>query len=167
MQPREKNTHWIGRLRNRLKKTGDSEPEQAKLRLAIGVLLVLYFCFPWAGNETFSESIVTISSLITLAYYSFAFLIFFAIILNPVASPVRRVCGATLDMISLSIVMYFSGGDSVALFALYLWVILGNGFRFGVKYLYISQAISIVGFSIAILFGSYWIEHKPLLSACL
>jgi two-component system sensor histidine kinase RpfC len=161
MQPTEKNTHWIGWLGNRLKKTGDSEPEQAKLRLAIGVLLVLYFCFPWAGNETFSESIVTISSLITLAYYTFAFLIFLAIILNPVASPVRRVCGATLDMISLSIVMYFSGGDSVALFALYLWVILGNGFRFGVKYLYISQAISIVGFSIAALFGSYWLEHKP------
>jgi two-component system sensor histidine kinase RpfC len=161
MQSTENNTHWIGRLRNRLKKTGDSEPEQAKLRLAIGVLLVLYFCFPWAGNETFSESIVTISSLITLAYYTFAFLIFLAIILNPVASPARRVCGATLDMISLSIVMYFSGGDSVALFALYLWVILGNGFRFGVKYLYISQAISIVGFSIAALFGSYWIENKP------
>jgi len=161
MKPTEKNTHWIGRLRNRLNKTGDSEPEQAKLRLAIGVLLVLYFCFPWAGNETFSESIVTISSLITLAYYTFAFLIFLAIILNPVASPVRRVCGAALDMISLSIVMYFSGGDSVAIFALYLWVILGNGFRFGVKYLYISQAISIVGFSIAVIFGSYWLEHKP------
>ena len=64
-------------------------------------------------------------------------------------------------MISLSIVMYFSGGDSVALFALYLWVILGNGFRFGVKYLYISQTISIVGFSMAALFGSYWLENKP------
>ena len=53
MQPTEKNTHWIGRLRNRLEKTGDSEPEQALLRLAIAALLVLYFCIPWEPDEYF------------------------------------------------------------------------------------------------------------------
>ena len=157
----EKKSTWPARLSTRLKKTGDSEPEQAKLRLAIGVLLVLYFCFPWAGEEPFSESILSVSSLTALSYYSFASLIFLAIVIYPVASPIRRVCGAVLDMVSLSIVMYFSGGDSVVLFALYLWVILGNGFRFGTRYLYISQAISIAGFLIAALFGSYWLENRP------
>ncbi|MFA9421080.1 MAG: hypothetical protein ACERLB_13095, partial [Gammaproteobacteria bacterium] len=72
MQSTENKAGLVSRLKGRLRRTGDSEPEQAKLRLAIGVLLVLYFCFPWAGNETFSESIVAISSLITLAYYTFA-----------------------------------------------------------------------------------------------
>lgn len=161
MELAEKKTSWITRLNQRLSKTGDSEPEQAKLRLAIGILLVLYFCFPWTEKETLAESFVTIPSLITIAYYTFALLIFLAIIKKPTVSPVRRVCGAALDMISLSIVMYHSGGDSVPLFVLYLWVILGNGFRFGTRYLYISQGISIAGFSIAVIFGSYWVENKP------
>ena len=155
-----KRASWYTRLNQRLSKTGDSEPEQAKLRLAIGILLVLYFCFPWAGNETFFDSLASFPSLITIAYYTSALLIFLAIVTRPVASPVRRACGAALDMISLSIVMYHSGGDSVPLFVLYLWVILGNGFRFGTAYLYISQGIAIVGFSIAAFFGSYWLENK-------
>ena len=161
MELTEKKANWYSRLNQRLSKTGDSEPEQAKLRLAIGVLLVLYFCFPWTGNDTLSESFVSVPSLITITYYTFALLIFLAIINKPETSPVRRVCGAALDMISLSIVMYHSGGDSVPLFVLYLWVILGNGFRYGTRYLYISQGISLVGFSIAAIFGSYWIENKP------
>ena len=146
MELAKNKTNWITRLNQRLSKTGDSEPEQAKLRLGIGVFLVLYFCFPWAENETFSESISSITGLITITYYTLALLIFLAIVSYPVASPLRRVCGAALDMISLSIVMFYSGGDSVILFVLYLWVILGNGFRFGTRYLYISQGISIAGF---------------------
>ena len=160
MELTQKKSSWFAKLNARLKKTGDSEPEQAKLRLAIGIFLVLYFCLPWAENETFARIIVSVPSLITITYYSFALLIFLSIVRHPVASPIRRICGAVLDMVSLSIVMYHSGGDSVPLFVLYLWVILGNGFRFGIMYLYISQSIGIVGFSLAAYSGIYWIENK-------
>ncbi len=160
MELTQKNSSWFAKINTRLKQTGDSEPEQAKLRLAIGVLLIAYFCFPWGTDETFSSVIYSTPSIIAITYYIIALFIFLAIIINPVASPIRRVCGAALDMISLSIVMYHSGGDSVPLFVLYLWVILGNGFRFGTRYLYISQGIGIAGFLIAITWGSYWQEQK-------
>ncbi|MEE8366161.1 MAG: histidine kinase dimerization/phospho-acceptor domain-containing protein, partial [Gammaproteobacteria bacterium] len=160
MESPRKHKNWIIRLRLQLQKTGDSEPEQAKLRLAIGVLLVAYFCVPWGNDETFSSVILSTPSIITITYYTNALLIFLAIILNPVASPIRRIWGAALDMISLSIVMYHSGGESVPLFVLYLWVILGNGFRFGTLYLYISQGISIAGFLVAIIWGTYWQEQQ-------
>lgn len=161
MEKNPKKLGWYGRLNRRLRNTGDSEPEQAKLRLAIGVLLVAYFCFPWGSDETFAEVIRSLPSIITIFYYSSALAIFFAILLNPKASPIRRVTGAALDMICLSVVMYLSGGDSVPLFVLYLWVILGNGFRYGTRYLYISQGISLVGFTVAITWGSYWQEQRP------
>ena len=148
------------KLSLRLKGTGDTEPAQAKLRLAIGVLLVAYFCLPWGAGEDFATVIVSVSSLITIFYYSSALAIFFAIIWRPQASPIRRVVGAALDMISLSFVMFHSGGDSVLLFVLYPWVILGNGFRYGTRYLFISQAIAIIGFLAAIILGSFWQEHR-------
>ncbi len=151
---------WLKKLNLRLEGTGDTEPGQAKLRLAIGVLLVAYFSLPWGENETFREVFTSFPSAFTMFYYSSALAIFLAIIINPRASPIRRVVGAALDMTSLSVVMYHSGDDSVLLFLLYFWVVLGNGFRYGLHYLFISQAFTLVGFSAAIYWGSYWQDHR-------
>lgn len=144
-------------LRDRLKKTTDSEPEQAiKLRLTIGVFLVLYYCFPWFGEADFKETFLSLPSLIASTYYLIAILIAVAIVRNPTRSPIRRVIGILLDLLSLSAVMFLAGAASVPLFVLYLWVILGNGFRYGTFYLYISLVVSLVGFVPAIIWGSYW-----------
>ena len=145
---------WI---KNRLSQTTDSEPEQAiKLRLSIGIGLLSYFCLPWSEGETFQQAITSTPSLITLAYYSGALAIAAAILINPRPSPIRRVMGMSLDMISLSIVMYFAGSESIFLFVLYIWVILGMGFRYGVPYLYMALIISLVGFIVAVTYGDYW-----------
>ena len=80
MESPKTKTGWFSQLSNRLKRTGDSEPEQAQLRLAIGVLLVGYFCLPWGSDESFSEVIASLPSLITIFYYSSALAIFVAIV---------------------------------------------------------------------------------------
>ena len=157
MSEKLKKTDWI---RQRLKKTGDSEPEQASLRLIIGVMLVSYFCLPWAEGTTFTQTITSVASLVTMGYYTGAVAIAVAIMVNPQQSYIRRVAGILLDMTSLSIVMFLAGAQSVFLFVLYLWVILGNGFRYGIKYLYISQVVAVVGFFAAIMWGDYWQSHK-------
>ena len=105
----KKKASLLANLNHRLKNTGDTGPAQAKLRLAIGVLLVAYFCLPWGANEKFSEVIVSLPSVITIFYYSGALSIFLALIVAPRASPARRITGAALEMVSLSIVMYFAG----------------------------------------------------------
>ncbi len=151
---------YLKKLFAHIKRTGDSEPEQALLRLAIGVILICYFCLPWGQEEELATVLVSFPSIVTIVYYSNALFIFLAIVWKPVASPSRRVYGAALDMISLSIVMYHSGAESVPLFVLYLWVILGNGFRYGTIYLYISLCISLLGFSSAVIWGHFWQEHQ-------
>ncbi len=153
------------RLLQRLAQFSDPEKEQAiKLRLTIGIGLIGYFCLPWSEGETFAEAIITLPSVITLMYYSTALMIAVAIVIRPRPSPVRRILGIALDLISLSVVMFFAGSESVFLFVLYLWVILGNGFRYGTAYLYISQAIGTVGFALSITWGEYWqdIQHQPI-----
>jgi two-component system sensor histidine kinase RpfC len=155
------NSHasFLSRLNKRLKGTGDSEPEQSKLRLAIGFMVLIYICVPWSGEEDFIDLVSSLAGLIVIMYYTSAVAIFAALVINPVPSQIRRVCGAALDMGSLSILMFHTGEEVVPLFLIYLWVILGNGFRFGLTNLYISQAIAITGFSIVILWGEYWQEH--------
>jgi two-component system sensor histidine kinase RpfC len=161
---KQANSHWQF-LRQRLAKNPDPEQEQAfKLRLTIGLVLVAYFCLPWAENETFIQSITTLQSMMALMYYSTAIVIAAAIVFKPTLSPVRRIIANAIDLVSLSVVMFFAGSESVFLFVLYLWVILGSGFRYGTTYLYISQAIGIIGFTICITWGEYWqdIQHQPI-----
>ena len=155
MENAEQKTGWIGKLNARLKRTGDSEPEQAKLRLVIASILVIYFCFPWGEGERFADILDSASNIIILTATSIAFLIFAAIIRNPRPSPIRRIAGILLDMISLSIVLYWTGGDHVPLFVFYLWVTLGNGFRYGTTYLYISFGVSLFGFTAVTLGSDY------------
>ena len=150
----------LEKLNQRLKGTGDSEPEQAKLRLLIGAILVIYFCMPWGENERFIDIFDSTPNIIIMVGTSIALLIFAAIIKNPRPSPIRRVCGILMDMISLSILMYWTGGDHVPLFVFYLWVTLGNGFRYGTRYLYISFGVSLLGFTLVTLFSEYWQEHR-------
>ncbi len=150
----------LGQLKRRLKGTGDTEPEQAILRLAIALILVVYFCIPWGSDKELADVLGSTPSIIILSATSIAFLILAAIIRNPRPSPIRRVVGILLDMISLSIVMYWTGGDHVPLFVFYLWVTLGNGFRYGTRYLYISFGVSLIGFGIVTLGSEYWQEHR-------
>ena len=162
----------LARLNKRLKGTGDSEPEQAKLRLAIGFIVVGYIIVPWGQGETLITTLTSLAGVMGTIYYTSALVIFAAIIIKPVQSQIRRISGAVLDMGMLSWLMYHSGAETVPFFLIYLWVILGNGFRFGLTNLYISQAIAILGFSGVVIWGEYWQQHlifgiSLLLTICL
>ena len=106
---------WFQQFNRRLKKTGDSEPEQAKLRLAIGFLVVIYIFLPWSTDESYAKELVSIggeffslAGIMSVFYTSCSLAIFIAIILSPVASPTRRVLGTVLDSCSLSFLMFHS-----------------------------------------------------------
>ena len=164
MQQADNASGWLGWLKSRLAQTGDTEPEQAiKIRLSIGLGIIVYFCLPWRDEQTFLENLLSLPSLTTLLYYCLALGIAIAIIIKPKPSPIRRIFGTLIDLSALSVLMYFAGEESVFLFVMYLWVILGNGFRYGVQYLYIALAIGILGFTVAVLGGEYWQhpQHEP------
>lgn len=155
----------IEHFRSILSKTGDSEPEQAiKVRLTIGLGILFYFALPWSDGEQLQDTLLSHPTLVTLIYYAGAMAIAIAILRNPHPSPIRRFAGILLDLGSLSILMFYSGDESVFLFILYVWVILGNGFRYGTQYLYLSLSVGLIGFSIAVVYGPYWqdLQHKHI-----
>lgn len=160
MEHSDTKVDWFGNLKRRLKKTGDSEPEQAIIRLTIGTLLVLYYCIPWKTDSSFEQIVQSTANQIIFIATLIAFSIFAAIALNPKPSPIRRIVGIFFDLTSLSIVMYWTGGEHLPLFVFYLWVTLGNGFRFGPIYLYVAFAASITGFGSVIIWSDYWQSHQ-------
>ena len=161
------NKNWTTRIQRRLRQTGDFEPGQAMLRIAIGFIVVIYIFLPFSTNESYSKILfslgdinITLAIALSLIYISCSLAIFSAILIHPVPSPLRRVMGTAVDCLTLSYLMFYSGEGSVPLFFIYLWVILGNGFRYGVNYLYTSQGISIIGFIAVIYGGEYWLQNR-------
>jgi two-component system sensor histidine kinase RpfC len=155
-------TEKIISIKNHFKKTDDSEPEQALVRVFIGLLLVIFFCVSWQTEKNSYQVFTSTGSFMALGYFSSAVLIVLAILKKPKASPLRRMIGIFLDLLSLSIMMLIATDESVYLFVFYLWVILGNGFRYGVNYLYVSLTVGLIGFSCAIIWGEYWQLNRSI-----
>ncbi|MES1982560.1 MAG: ATP-binding protein [Pseudomonadota bacterium] len=66
------------------------------------------------------------------------------------------------DLSAITFVMLKAGEVGALLYGIYLWVIVGNGLRYGTQALVRSQIISVVGFLAVILFNDYWAAHRIL-----
>jgi two-component system sensor histidine kinase RpfC len=84
------------------------------------------------------------------------------IIVYPVKSITRRGVGMVTDLSLISYVMYSASTLAIPLFVVYLWVTFGNGFRYGVNYLYAAMALSATGFSVVLITSEYWLQNPEL-----
>ena len=95
MERSDKKAGWLKKLNRRMQGTGDSEPEQARLRSTIAIILVAYICFPWHQDERLAETITSHASFIILTWTALGFMVLAAIAIHPRPSQVRRIFGQT------------------------------------------------------------------------
>jgi two-component system sensor histidine kinase RpfC len=152
-------------LRNWYKKSASHcdplELEQAITRLAIGALFTFYLLISFAISAEITQGEI-IGFYCLIVFETAALLLMIAVSANNKKSRNRRLFGAWLDIIGTSSFLALAGDIGVVLIGVYLWVIFGNGFRFGKRYLYHAQAISILGFLVATQVNPFWALHKPI-----
>lgn len=152
-------------LRNWYKKSASHcdplELEQAITRLAIGAIFTLYLLISFAISAEITQGEI-IGFYCLIVFETAALLLTIAVSANNKKSRKRRLFGAWLDVIGTSSFLALAGDIGVVLIGVYLWVIFGNGFRFGKRYLYHAQAISILGFLVATQVNPFWALHKPI-----
>lgn len=136
------------------------ELEQARLRIIVGLVVFGYFLYSYFNHQFVTQELIVFKLI--LAFEVIAVSIFLAILNNKFAPVLRRVSGAWLDIGAASTFMALTADIGVMLVAVYLWVIFGNGFRYGKKYLYHAQALSIAGFLIASNLSPYWETHQTI-----
>ena len=132
----------------------DTEAEQALVR--IGVVAVLFVYLTVTG--TFSKTDANSSTYLLLTWASVltSLGIMLWILIDPKKSVVRRIVGIALDNAYISVMMYFGQALATPVFAIYLWVTLGNGFRYGNTYLFVSMCLSVAFFAFVFKFSNYW-----------
>ena len=110
------------------------ELEQAFTRLAIGSIFTVYLLLSLSiGKVVGHGEVMGLYCLVVFEIAAFVLLI--AVAAAKKQSPIRRLLGAWLDIIGTSTFLALAGDIGVVLIGVYLWVIFGNGFRFGKKYL--------------------------------
>ncbi|MDH5821430.1 ATP-binding protein [Luteimonas sp. RD2P54] len=150
--------HWI---RARLGGRPDSEHLQVIVRIVITSLFCAYLGWQVTGGN--SDGALFVTWLILLGELGLSFVLIGAILVRPGVSHARRWCGMLADYCALGAVMYLQGETASPLYAVYLWVTIGNGLRYGPKYLYAATALASVSFLAVIQLTPYWIGN-PFLS---
>jgi two-component system sensor histidine kinase RpfC len=148
----------MSRVAERFRRRPDSEHEMTINRLVFSLLILSYLLVAvFTGKSDVREPLVTIS-----AYFAFSAGFFIHILLRPGISVPRRVLAMFVDLVTLSYGLHVGNEITSLLYPIYLWTIFGNGFRFGLKYLFLSTAISVAGFSVVVATTDYWWSHLYL-----
>lgn len=88
---------------------------------------------------------------------------FFWYLLHTRISPAwRRYTANLADITGLSLTMIIARESGMPVFLFYLWITLGNGFRFGMPALIVSTVLSVIGFSAVVALTEAWRDIPAL-----
>lgn len=149
----------VSTLLDRIRARPDTEFQQALIRLIIVVGFFLYFSL---GNLGHSAAIASQIFFIGLGLTLISLSLLIGTLIDPAVSVVRRSIGMLHDFSVVTYMLAISNETGAPLVAVYLWVTLGNGFRYGLPYLYVSTLVSAVGFIAVYQFSPFWHAHTPL-----
>ncbi|MEH6789560.1 ATP-binding protein [Parasphingorhabdus sp.] len=96
-------------------------------------------------------------------YFAVSIAVAIAYRLDPRPSNLRRFMGLCIDFGAAAFLFQIGGESFAAVYPALLWVILGNGFRFGVNWLYLASAMAAAVFGFTIYTVDYW-RNSPSLS---
>ncbi len=150
--------NWLDNAR------GHCEPlefEQATVRIVVGIAISILVAVSYYSRSLDQQFLIAL--VIVLIFECLATLLLVVTIKDLFNAKSRKLLGAWLDICTTSIFISLTTNLGALLVTIYLWVIFGNGFRYGKPYLYHAQAISIVGFLIAINLNPFW-QSQPAIS---
>lgn len=162
MSEQPESTFSLASTRARLRARPDSEFEIALNRLVLGLLVLAYLISAsLMGVE--SAGRLMVGPILSLALYlAVATMLIVDLVIRNDTSPTRRVVGILCDTAIISYGLYIGGELTSLLYPLYLWAILGNGFRYGVNYLAVCAVVSVIGFTTVIAVTPYWHQNPHL-----
>jgi len=149
---------WIRKLRPGREDVLGRERGQALLRIFIGIGIYIFYyalnyrdeVFPGALRYTHVFFLTFIGISLVFAYLAYK---------DSQTNVNRRYAANLVDVVAATMLLIDWGEYGHPMFIIYLWVTLGNGFRYGVNPLVVSSILSLIGFTCALIFSTYWRMH--------
>ncbi len=148
-------------LQSRLANRPDSEHGQALLRLIIfsGVMVYMLLGAYFGGlDKAVSNTALAMSSVgVTVGLGLFCWILW-----SPGKSNARRIIGMVTDYGLMSTAMALMGEPLAWLYVIMMWVTVGNGLRYGNRYLAGAVTMAAIGFASVLLTNEYWGHNTSL-----
>lgn len=151
----------IGWLRARLSDRHDSEHGQATVRLVMLVVIYAYLQLFVGGKPEVARELWLSEAYLAIEY-AVALGIFVWLLWRPGVSHPRRVLGMVADYSLMGVGLFLLGDLLAWLYVVIMWVTVGNGLRFGPRYLYAAIGFAVVTFGTAIALTPYWQQNMSL-----
>lgn len=150
---------WV---RTRLFNRQDSEHGQALVRMVIACLLVGYIHALHSIGVGDADAL-SLMLLVMSCEAVIGIAIIAAILARPAPSHARRWVGMLADYTVLAVLMLVDPPALAPVYVLILWVTIGNGLRYGVRYLLSASLLGLISFVTVVLGTEYW-RAQPYLS---
>ncbi len=143
-------------LRKKLASRPDTEHEQAFVRVLVAAVLGFYLIdIP----DLARGGVLRVDVSVYLVYFLVSASVLAWALASDRVSQFRRFIGLAADLGMVTWAMSFFGERALALFLVYVWVTLANGFRFGPRHLLLSLGLSVAGFSTVLATSEFWRAH--------
>ena len=131
-----------------------SEFEQGAIRLIILALVIVYLL----GRATVlgAHEVPQLLLILVVGYFLIALVVLLSVARWPAGSNVRRSSTLVADLMLTSYGAYLSWESVAVFFAIYLWVIIGYGARYGQRYLIAATILGTSGFTAAVFSNAYF-----------
>ena len=149
---------WIKTL---LANRPDSEHGQTSIRVIIFTGVILYMIGAALYGSLPSDVYVWSATMSGVgAGVGLALLI--GILIKPGKSHTRRIIGMVTDYGLMTVAMVLKGEPLAWLYVILMWVTVGNGLRYGNRYLVGAVAAACISFGTVLVFNDYWRQNLPL-----
>src|SRR5262249_36502814 len=128
--------------------------------IIVAVLVTYYATLAWLHD--FSEPRFAWGALWAAGYLLVSIVYVGLIVAEPGISPARRLTACVTDFATLAVLLHWGQEAGTPLYPIYLWVTLGNGFRYGNRYLASSALVATVSLLLAVLTTPY-LNSQPAL----
>lgn len=149
---------WI---KHRLANRPDSEHGQTAIRVIIFTGVIVYMGVA-ALYGTLPPDVYRWSATMSGVGAAIGLMLFIAILLEPGKSHVRRVIGMLTDYGLMTVAMVLKGEPLAWLYVILMWVTVGNGLRYGNRYLLGAVASACISFGIVLMVSPYWQQNLNL-----
>lgn len=148
----------FARLHARLSNRPDSEHAQALVRMAVLSVVLLYLLLRPAHN---GDAYVLVLRMVAFGFVIGALLLAW-ILQQPGVSHPRRAIGMVFDYGLMAAAMIRLGEPLAWVYVIIMWVTIGNGLRYGNRYLKIAVVAAVVSFGAVLTLNDYWMRNREL-----
>ena len=148
-------------LRRRLANRPDSEHGQALVRIVLILLILAYVLLPSSRDGLEPAQYRTVLAIV-LTGLTLSLGIFAALLARPGRSDVRRVVGMLADYGLMAAGMIAMGEPLAWVYVVVMWVTVGNGLRYGNRYLYVAVAMAVASFGTVLVSNDFWAQLRGL-----